>query len=134
MTDWYEVLQVSPDAEPAVIHSAYRALVKQYHPDKFHGDSTQAEARMKLLNAAYSVLGDDTQRRRYDRSRNNAPDVIKKPFWAAFAMPWWGWLILWGLLMPKVLGWMMTSYIGKVALMILTVAMFWRLMPQRSQQ
>ena len=134
MTDWYDVLQVSPDAEPAVIHSAYRALVKRYHPDKFHGDTTQAEARMKLINAAYTVLGDDTQRRRYDRSRNKPNAGDKQPFWAKLSMPWWGWLIVWGLVMPKVLGWMMVSPIGKMAMMLLTVVIFWRLMPQRSQQ
>ncbi|MDH4380189.1 MAG: J domain-containing protein [Vampirovibrionales bacterium] len=134
MTDWYDVLQVSPDAEPTVIHSAYRALVKQYHPDKFHGDTTQAEARMKLINAAYTVLGDDTQRRRYDSSRNRTSVTDKKPLLKRLGLPWWVWMLIWGLVMPKVLGWMMISPVGKIVLMILTAVMFWRLMPQRPQQ
>jgi DnaJ-domain-containing protein 1 len=36
---WYEVLQVSPDAEPSVIRAAYRNLAAKYHPDNpDHGD------------------------------------------------------------------------------------------------
>ncbi len=32
-TDYYEVLQVPPDASDETIRSAYRALAKQHHPD-----------------------------------------------------------------------------------------------------
>lgn len=54
---WYEVLGVSPDATRAEIDRAYRALIEQYHPDKFnqHGDDIReiASKRAKELNAAY---------------------------------------------------------------------------------
>ena len=33
MTDFYEVLQVSPRAEPEVVRAAYRILARKYHPD-----------------------------------------------------------------------------------------------------
>lgn len=32
--NYYQVLGLIPDAEPAVIRAAYRALVAIYHPDK----------------------------------------------------------------------------------------------------
>jgi DnaJ-domain-containing protein 1 len=54
---WHEVLGVSPEATRAEIDRAYRALIEQYHPDKFnqHGDDIReiAQKRAKELNAAY---------------------------------------------------------------------------------
>lgn len=67
MSDFYQVLNVSRDAEDVVIESAYRALMKRYHPDKTNGDPASAE-RAKLINEAYSTLKDPESRARYDRS------------------------------------------------------------------
>lgn len=61
----YEVLEVSPNASAAVIRAAYRCLVQMYHPDKNSGDSA-AEARLYLINQAYTVLADPLQRAHYD--------------------------------------------------------------------
>ena len=55
MTDPYRVLGVSPDATDDEIKKAYRALAKKYHPDVNNG-SSQAEARMKEVNEAYSAV------------------------------------------------------------------------------
>jgi hypothetical protein len=63
----YEYLQVSPRAESGVIHAAYRALARQYHPDV--SDSGQAARIMREINAAYHVLGDPERRARYDAHR-----------------------------------------------------------------
>lgn len=62
----YEILEVSPTARPGVIRAAYRCLVQEYHPDKNPGD-TEAAARMSLINRAYAVLADPSQRARYDK-------------------------------------------------------------------
>lgn len=62
----YEILEVSPNARPAVIRAAYRCLVQQYHPDRNSADP-DAGARMSLINHAYSVLADPQQRARYDK-------------------------------------------------------------------
>ncbi|MHB8927663.1 MAG: DnaJ domain-containing protein [Bacillota bacterium] len=62
LIDYYEVLQVSRDAEPEVIDMAYKALVKKHHPD-VGGDVE----RMKLINEAYHVLRDPGRRKVYDR-------------------------------------------------------------------
>ena len=65
--DYYEVLKVSQDASNEVIQSAYRALVKQYHPDT--GLPSASVEMMKLINEAYTMLSDAKCRRRYDAGR-----------------------------------------------------------------
>ncbi len=64
--DFYRVLGVSRDASDEAIKKAYRKLVFQHHPDR-NPDSTQAEAKIRDLNAAYEVIGDPEKRRTYDR-------------------------------------------------------------------
>lgn len=54
---WYLVLGVSPWATADEIKEAYKAQIKQSHPDRVHGMSSifreLAEAETKRLNAAY---------------------------------------------------------------------------------
>lgn len=71
MSTHYETLNVTRGAEDVVIESAYRALMKRYHPDKTNGDPVAAE-RAKQINAAYSTLRDPERRARYDRSLGHA--------------------------------------------------------------
>lgn len=63
----YDILEVSPNARPAVVKAAYRCLAREYHPDRNPGDA-EASARMALINHAYSVLIDPAQRLRYDEA------------------------------------------------------------------
>ncbi len=55
MQDPYRVLGVSPQATDEEVKKAYRALAKKYHPDVNNG-SAQAEAKMKEVNEAYSLI------------------------------------------------------------------------------
>ena len=55
MQDPYRTLGVSPQATDEEIKKAYRSLAKKYHPDVNNG-SSQAEARMKEINEAYSMI------------------------------------------------------------------------------
>ena len=55
MQDPYRVLGVSPQATDDEVKQAYRALAKKYHPDVNNG-SAQAEAKMKEVNEAYSLV------------------------------------------------------------------------------
>jgi len=63
---YYEILEVSQDADKATIKKAYRKMAKKYHPDKNPGDK-EAEHMFKLCNEAYQCLSDDHQRSIYDR-------------------------------------------------------------------
>ena len=56
--DPYEVLGVSPGASPEEIKTAYRTLVKRYHPDKYPDAvmKARAEERIKEINEAYDML------------------------------------------------------------------------------
>lgn len=64
--DYYEILQVHPRASQEMIKKAYRTLMGEMrgHPD-LGGDPEGA----KLINEAYSVVGDPDLRRAYDRAR-----------------------------------------------------------------
>jgi molecular chaperone DnaJ len=64
--DFYRTLGVSRDASDEAIKKAYRKLAFQHHPDRNPG-STQAQAKIRDLNAAYEVIGDPEKRRTYDR-------------------------------------------------------------------
>ncbi len=66
--DPYQVLGVHPNASGAEIKAAYRALVKQHHPDA-GGD----EHTILALNAAWEVLGDPQRRAQHDRLSAPAP-------------------------------------------------------------
>ncbi len=63
--DYYEVLGVGRDADPAAIKKAYRNLAMQHHPDRNPGNGEAAE-KMKEVNKAYAVLCDPEKRRLYD--------------------------------------------------------------------
>ncbi len=75
-SDYYSILQVSPEAEPEVIKLAYKALAKKYHPDKC--SMPDREERMQRINEAYEVLGDPLRRANYDRSRPS-PEPAEVP-------------------------------------------------------
>ena len=64
--DYYELLEVSKDAEQGTIKKAYRKMAMKYHPDKNPGDN-EAEERFKAVNEAYQVLSDQEKRAIYDR-------------------------------------------------------------------
>ena len=55
--DYYEVLGVERGSSPEAIKKAYRALARQYHPDRNPGDKT-AEEKFKQAAEAYSILSD----------------------------------------------------------------------------
>ena len=63
---YYEILEISRDADKTTIKKAYRKLAKKYHPDKNPGDK-EAEQKFKLCNEAYQCLSDDEKRAIYDR-------------------------------------------------------------------
>ena len=65
--DLYQVLEVNPRASTAVIEAAYRALIKEVHPDT--GASVDG-TRATDINEAHDILTDPLKRRNFDRARN----------------------------------------------------------------
>ena len=61
--DYYELLQLSINAEPETISRTYRLLAQRFHPDN---QQTGNEARFRELHQAYTVLIDPEQRAKYD--------------------------------------------------------------------
>ncbi|MEI9967314.1 MAG: J domain-containing protein [Terracidiphilus sp.] len=70
--DYYEFLQISPNADAETIHRVYRFLAARLHPDN---SETGHEENFRLLRIAYDVLADPRRRSEYDatRSRSQAP-------------------------------------------------------------
>jgi DnaJ-class molecular chaperone len=65
--DYYRFLGVERVASSEEIKKAYRKLAMEYHPDR-NQDKPGCEERLKDINEAYQVLGNEEQRRRYDLS------------------------------------------------------------------
>ena len=65
MRDLYDILGVTRTASDADIKKAYRKLAKELHPDANPGNA-KVEERFKEVSAAYHILGDPAQRKRYD--------------------------------------------------------------------
>lgn len=65
MTDYYEFLQISPNADMDTIHRVYRFLATRLHPDNPTGDPE----KFKVLQEAYEVLSDRSRRAEYDMKR-----------------------------------------------------------------
>jgi molecular chaperone DnaJ len=64
--DFYEVLQVSRDANDQELKSSYRRLAMQYHPDR-NPNNPEAEEKFKECSEAYQILSDAEKRAAYDR-------------------------------------------------------------------
>lgn len=61
--DYYELLQISPNAEVETIQRVYRILASRYHPDNSHTGDMDMFLR---LQEAYETLGDSEKRAAYD--------------------------------------------------------------------
>lgn len=64
--DYYEILGVPKAATLEEIKKAYRQLALKYHPDRNPNDP-EAEAKFKDIAEAYSIVGDEEKRRKYDQ-------------------------------------------------------------------
>jgi len=65
--NYYDILGVSKTASADEIKSAYRKLVKQYHPD-LHPNDKEAAEKFKEVNEAHETLSDEQKRKEYDYS------------------------------------------------------------------
>ncbi len=80
--DYYRILQVTRDADPAVIERAYKALSMRHHPDRASAKERDgATRRMQRINEAYGVLADPAKRARYDETLPPEHDAAWDRFW-----------------------------------------------------
>lgn len=71
--NYYDELEVHPNASQEVIEAAYKALMRLHHPDK---GITVSGQRARSLNAAHEVLSDRDKRATYDDERLNVKGKI----------------------------------------------------------
>ncbi len=76
MPDYYEFLQISPNADSETIHRVYRFLAARLHPDNPQSGDAEMFHRLKT---AYDVLSDPVRRAEYDTTRTREP---------VHAVPW----------------------------------------------
>ncbi|XP_009588804.1 uncharacterized protein LOC107797794 isoform X2 [Nicotiana tabacum] len=86
----YETLELERDADEEQIKVAYRCLAKFYHPDVYNGRGTleageTAEARFIKIQAAYELLIDKDERRKYD-SDNRVNPMKASEAWVEWVM------------------------------------------------
>lgn len=85
--DYYDEFGLSSSATTEEIRSAYRRLVRLFHPDQLQDPELRrlADCQMKRINAIYEVLSDPDKRRAYDLAlahadleTRTAPKVIRE--------------------------------------------------------
>lgn len=68
--DLYNVLSIPPTATVSEVKFAYRRLALLHHPDKHAASSPEvqqdASTRFQQIGFAYSILGDEERRKKYD--------------------------------------------------------------------
>jgi len=70
--DYYEILEVSPNANSDTIDRIFRHLAKRYHPDnRDTGDTT----RFNEIIEAHAILKDPVRRAQYDIQHKNSSGV-----------------------------------------------------------
>jgi curved DNA-binding protein CbpA len=68
MKTHYDVLGVAPSADAKTLKKAYRALVKEFHPDVAKRKGKSGAKVFEEITAAWTVLSDADKRRDYDAS------------------------------------------------------------------
>jgi molecular chaperone DnaJ len=76
--NFYLTLGLGPQATDGEIRRAYRRLARRFHPGINPGDQAAAD-RFQQIAAAYEVLIDPEQRRRYDAGEAPAPEPQAAP-------------------------------------------------------
>jgi len=84
-TEYYDLLEVSPDATPSQIKKAYYKKAKKLHPDKNPENAEEAEVLFRELSLAYQTLSDEDARAAYDKSgqsvdQSSGADFNMDPF------------------------------------------------------
>ena len=72
MRRYYELLELSEDADPAAIEKAYKRMASRYHPDKNIGNEDWASTKFKEVKEAYECLINPERRKIYDETGDSS--------------------------------------------------------------
>ena len=75
--DYYETLQISPNADQDTVHRVYRLLAQRFHPDNRDTGNTEI---FRQLTEAYQALSDPERRAGYDVHHREARRLTWKIF------------------------------------------------------
>ncbi len=73
--DYYEDLQVSPNADQDTIERVYRLLAKRYHPDNHLTGNVEI---FEIITTAFKTLSDPEKRAAYDARHTNNNKMVWK--------------------------------------------------------
>src|ERR1700683_92556 len=68
VVDYYEILEISPNANSGTIERMFRYLAQRYHPDN---QDTGDRSRFDAMMEAYDTLKDPGKRAQYDIVHKN---------------------------------------------------------------
>ena len=71
--NYYQVLNIEPNAKAAEVKAAYRSLGEKYHPDSSKEPS--AQQKFRLITEAYTVLSDLQSRMTYDLTKSSKDEI-----------------------------------------------------------
>ncbi|HEY4379100.1 MAG TPA: J domain-containing protein [Acidobacteriaceae bacterium] len=74
--DYYELLEISPQATQETVHRVYRFLAARYHPDIVGTGNLE---KFEELTAAYKVLSDPARRAEYNALRATGQTSVQNP-------------------------------------------------------
>ena len=79
--NYYQILEVEPDASQEKIKEQYLFLMQAWHPDKFSNPAQKSKAEEKTvaINAGYEVLREPARRADYDSKLQSAKKADSKP-------------------------------------------------------
>jgi len=73
--DYYELLEISPNANLGTIERMFRYFAQRYHPDN---QDTGDRDHFDLIAEAYGTLRDAVKRAQYDSQHNDHSDLSRK--------------------------------------------------------
>jgi curved DNA-binding protein len=73
--DYYEALQISPNADQETVHRVYRVQAQRFHPDN---QDTGSASTFRLIADAYQILSDPKKRADYDMQHRNSRHQEKR--------------------------------------------------------
>ncbi len=73
--NFYQILQVNPEAEETVIRHSFRYLAGKYHPDN---SDTGSKEKFDQIVEAWKILSDKNRRSEYDASLKETGQHCRK--------------------------------------------------------